>query len=79
VQEHLETWLAGKQDAEAVERGVASVIERDLRRYLACGILAHGFAQARCAHCGHDTLIAFSCKSRGVCPSWALVQSDLYL
>ncbi len=34
-----------------------------------CGILARGFARARCGHCGHDFLIAFSCKGRGVCPS----------
>ena len=33
------------------------------------GILAHGFARARCADCGHDFLIAYSCKCRGVCPS----------
>ena len=32
-------------------------------------ILAHGFARARCADCGHDFLIAYSCKCRGVCPS----------
>ena len=38
-------------------------------RYLECGILAHGFARARCGECGHDFLIAFSCKGRGVCPS----------
>ena len=24
---------------------------------------------ARCANCGHDFLIAYSCKCRGVCPS----------
>ena len=39
------------------------------RRYLECGILAHGFARVRCGQCGHDFLIAFSCKRRGVCPS----------
>ena len=44
-------------------------MERDFRRYLDCGILAHGFARARCGQCGHDFLIAFSCKGRGVCPS----------
>ena len=38
-------------------------------RYFDCGILAHGFARARCAACGHDFLIAYSCKCRGVCPS----------
>ena len=25
--------------------------------------------RARCAECGHDFLIAFSCKGRGVCPA----------
>ena len=34
-----------------------------------CGILAHGFARARCSGCGYDFLVAFSCKGRGVCPS----------
>jgi len=37
--------------------------------YLDCGILAHGFARARCGDCGHTVVIAFSCKGRGVCPS----------
>ena len=31
--------------------------------------LANGFARARCAQCGHDSLIAWSCKGRGVCPA----------
>jgi hypothetical protein len=44
-------------------------VEGEFRRYLECGILAHGFARARCGECGHDFLIAFSCKGRGVCPS----------
>ena len=39
------------------------------RRYLECGILAHGFARAHCEECGYDFLIAFSCKGGGVCPS----------
>ena len=29
----------------------------------------HGFARARCGECGHDFLIAFSCKGRALCPS----------
>jgi Transposase zinc-binding domain/Putative transposase len=70
VQEHLETYLAlargGSLDTDPVPR----FVEREFRRYLECGILAHGFARARCSECGHDSLIAFSCKGRGVCPSW---------
>jgi hypothetical protein len=27
------------------------------------------FARARCAQCGHDFLVAFSCKGRALCPS----------
>ncbi|MFQ5524467.1 MAG: transposase zinc-binding domain-containing protein, partial [Acidimicrobiia bacterium] len=34
-----------------------------------CGILAHGLTRARCATCGYDFLVAFSCKGRGACPS----------
>ncbi|MCP4306123.1 MAG: transposase, partial [bacterium] len=47
----------------------AGYIEHQFRRYLECGILAHGFARARCDGCGHDFPIAFSCQGRGVCPS----------
>ena len=37
--------------------------------YLACGILANGFARVRCSSCGDEMLVAFSCKGRGFCPS----------
>ena len=49
--------------------GVPSWVEKDLRAYLRCGILAHGFARVRCDDCGHERLLAFSCAGRGVCPS----------
>jgi len=32
-------------------------------------ILALGFLRLRCGDCGHDKLVAFSCKRRGFCPS----------
>jgi hypothetical protein len=69
VQQHLETWLAHCRDSHDDEWSVPEHVEREFRRYLDCGILAHGFARARCGQCGHDFLIAFSCKGRGVCPS----------
>jgi len=68
VQNHLETFLSRGRD-EWWETRVPPHAERELRRFLECGILAHGFARARCDACGHDFLIAFSCKGRGVCPS----------
>jgi hypothetical protein len=49
--------------------GVPRWVEHDFRSYPRCGILAHGFARVRCTDCGHDRLLAFSCKGRGVCPS----------
>jgi hypothetical protein len=66
IREHLETFLAG-----ASERGapVARFVERELRAYLACGVLAHGFLRVHFDSCGHDRLVAFSCKGRGFCPS----------
>ena len=37
--------------------------------FLECGILAHGFLRLRCADCGHDKFVAFSCKRRRFRPS----------
>ncbi|MBK9522268.1 MAG: transposase [Rhodocyclaceae bacterium] len=67
VQTHFATWL----DLASGEFGAAppGYVERTFRRYLECGILAHGFARAYCDTCQHDLLIAYSCKGRGVCPS----------
>ena len=38
-------------------------------RYLDCGDLHCGFARVRCDQCGHEYLLAFSCKRRHFCPS----------
>ena len=61
--------MAQAAEADPMAHGVPSWVERDFRAYLCCGILAHGFARARCAGCGCDFLVAFSCKRRGECPS----------
>ncbi len=58
VQQNLETFLASAQEHGRV---VPRFVERELRAYLACGILAHGFLRVRCKTCGHDRLVAFSC------------------
>jgi hypothetical protein len=67
VQTHFETWLA--LSTGHGDESPPAYIEQAFRRYLDCGILANGFARAHCDECGHDFLIAFSCKGRGVCPS----------
>jgi len=69
VREHLETYLALGNEADPMGDGVPAHVEKELRSYLRCGILAHGFARARCSGCGYDFLVAFSCKGRGACPS----------
>ena len=38
-------------------------------RFLDCGCLQNGFARVRCDDCGHEYLVAFSCKRRHFCPS----------
>ena len=32
----------------------------------------------RCAGCGHDFFVAFSCRARGVCPSYTSKRSLLF-
>jgi hypothetical protein len=66
VQKELETFLAR---AQARERLVPRFVERELRGFLRCGILAHGFVRVHCDACGLDRVVAFSCKGRGFCPS----------
>ncbi|NIS78955.1 MAG: hypothetical protein GTO14_01745 [Anaerolineales bacterium] len=38
-------------------------------RYRECGDLHNGFARVRCKKCGHEYLLAFSCRRRHFCPS----------
>ncbi len=38
-------------------------------RYLRCGDPHFGFLRIHCASCGHEHLLPFSCKARGLCPS----------
>jgi hypothetical protein len=66
VQQELETFLAR---ARWRDRTVPRFVERELRAYLRCGILAHGFVHVHCDECGLDRAVAFSCKGRGFCPS----------
>jgi hypothetical protein len=68
IQQHLKTWLALAREDDWDGRRVPAYVEREFRRYLACGILSYGFAQARCPDCGHDFLVAFSCKAARAVP-----------
>jgi hypothetical protein len=65
VQTHLETWLAHRREGHDDYGPVPAYVEREFRRYLEYGILAEVLR----GRCGHDLLIACSCKGRGVFPS----------
>ena len=66
VAEHLETFLDRQRRRE---HPVPRFVERELRSFLDCGILARGFLPVHCDDCGKDRVVPFSCKCRGFCAS----------
>ena len=44
-------------------------LKKVIYRYLDCGDPHNGFARVKCKNCGHEYLLAFSCKRRHFCPS----------
>ncbi len=62
----LETFLERQHRGE---HRVPRFVERELRSFLDCGILARGFLRVHCNACGKDRLVAYSCKGRAFCPS----------
>ena len=73
IAEHFEIWhelaSAGQFDGQGDCHSPKTFVRQAFRKYLECGIFAHGFARARCGDCAHDYFVTFSCKGRGVCPS----------
>src|SRR5438876_7655614 len=68
VRTHLKTFLA-EMEQRRDGAGLPGFVVSEFERYLACGILANGFARVRCMSCGDEMLVALSCKGRGFCPS----------
>ena len=65
--ENLETFL---ERCHTEEHELPRYVEKELRDYLACGVLGHGFVRLKCSGCGKEERpLAFSCKGRGFCPS----------
>ena len=69
--EHRATHLALAHEADPMGDGVPACVEAEFKTDLTCGILAHGFARARCPSCGSDFLVAFSCKGLSACPTYS--------
>ena len=68
VRTHLTEFLAAV-DAETDGSGLPGFVVHELRKFLRCGVLSHGFARVRCGDCAFERLVPFSCKGRAVCPS----------
>ena len=66
VREHFAAFAERTQEGG---RALPRYVVAEFEGFLRCGVLACGFLRARCAGCGHDRLVAFSCKHRGVCSS----------
>ena len=67
MREHLETFL--EQARQQYEKPLPRYVLREFHRFLDCGVFARGFSRWHCDRCGHDSLLPFSCKTRGLCPS----------
>jgi hypothetical protein len=66
VAQELETFLRRQEERD---RPVPRFVEEEFRSFLGCGVWARGFLRLRCQKCGHDRLLPFSCKRRGICSS----------
>ncbi len=67
AQQHAATFFAQAEAATGAD--LPQFVNDEFDAFLERGILAHGFLRLRCVDCGHDNLVAFSCKRRGFCPS----------
>ena len=65
---HLPTFLA-RTAGEDGAGGWPAFVRREFEAYLRCGILAQGVLRVRRERCGDTTVVGFSCKGRGFCPS----------
>ena len=70
VSDHLHRLQTAYDDRFAREYGPwRPVVAQVADKFLARGVLDHGFARIRCDDCAHEYLLAFSCKCRYFCPS----------
>lgn len=70
VSDHMQQLQTVYDERFAREYGLwRPVVAQVTNKFLAWGILEHGFARIRCDDCAHEHLLAFSCKGRYFCPS----------
>ena len=70
INSHFDDFLLTYPDKYEHKLGfLRPVIPKVVMKFLDCGDLVQGFARVRCKHCGHEYLLAFSCKGRWFCPA----------
>jgi hypothetical protein len=70
VEDHFETFEQVYEERFDRDYGfLRPYVMNVIYRYLDCGDFQNGFARVRCGDCGHEYLLAFSCKRRHFCPS----------
>ena len=65
-------WQCAKRHGTALRdsgRLQRALEQRVIECFIECGDPHHGFARIYCDACGHDYLLAYSCKTRYFCPS----------
>ena len=67
AEQHAATFF--EQAEAAAGADLTQFVKDEFDAFLECGILAHGFLRLPCGDCGHDKLVALSCKRREFCPS----------
>lgn len=70
VSDHHDGFVAAYEERYRETWGhLRPVVDRTVAGFLGCGRLERGFARLRCASCQEERLLAFSCKTRGLCGS----------
>ena len=65
VEDYFETFVGIYDEHFSRQYGFwRPYIEQVIYRYLDCGDPHNGFARVKCKDCGHEYLLAFSCKRR---------------
>jgi hypothetical protein len=66
-------WGAFSSDYEKKHRSTLGPLHPSViatvESLLRCGDLASGFTRLECSDCGHERLLAFTCKTRHFCPA----------
>ena len=75
MQQHAARFIAHTEASTGAE--LPRFVKDEFDAFLECGILAQAFLRLRYGECGHDKLLAFSCKRRGFCPSFGARRMSL--